>query len=426
MEGGLSGWRPARKLKTEQSSLRVKGRQAMPSKPEHSGYPLPGAGVALAVACLAYFTPNYAQFQASPFGGVIMERFSIDPDQFSLLFTSPMIPAIFLSLVAGALIDKLGPRLVVGSGMAVSAAGCVIRVFADSYAVLLAGTALTGFAGCFITVGAAKVLAGYYGPEGVGSKMGVLMAASTLSMTVALATSAAFGDIRPAFIASSALAAVGTVLWFAVMRNPEAQVGEEPPAGPSMGECLRVVLASRNTWLVALALAFAQGGNFVVGSFAPTALADLGVDAGIAGLVASVYTLGCLVGCLTAPLLVAKLGGRQKTVLLGYLALGGVLVALCMRPSGVAAIAVLMFLAGNFVGGVIPLCFSFPVRFAEIGPVYAGTAGGVLTTIQALGIILLPSCVFAPIAGADYGAMFLLAGGSILVATLLSLAIKEG
>ena len=166
MTGGLSGWRPARKLKTEQSSLRVKGRQAMPSKPEHSGYPLPGAGVALAVACLAYFTPNYAQFQASPFGGVIMERFSIDPGQFSLLFTSPMIPAIFLSLVAGTLIDKLGPRLVVGAGMAVSAAGCVIRVFANSYAVLLAGTALTGFAGCFITVGAAKVLAGYYGPEG--------------------------------------------------------------------------------------------------------------------------------------------------------------------------------------------------------------------------------------------------------------------
>ena len=53
-------------------------------------------------------------------------------------------------------------------------------------------------------------------------------------------------------------------------------------------------------------------------------------------------------------------------------------------------------------------------------------AGGVLTTIQALGIILLPSYVFAPIAGADYGAMFLLAGASIVVATLFALAIREG
>ena len=62
------------------------------------------------------------------------------------------------------------------------------------------------------------------------------------------------------------------------------------------------------------------------------------------------------------------------------------------------------------------MCFSLPVQFEEIGPVYAGTAGGMLTTIQVLGAIFLPSYVFAGIAGSDLSIMFLLGGASMLVA----------
>ena len=379
-------------------------------------YPLPGASIALAVACLANFIPNYAQYQASPFGAAIMERFVIEPGQFSLLFSSPMIPAIFLSLVAGLLIDKFGPRDVVGVGMCITAVGCVIRVFAGSFGMLLLGTALTGFAACFINSGAAKVLAGYYGPEGVGPKMGVFMAASTLAMTVALATSAAFGDITPAFMVSSAIAAIGAILWFVFMRDPEAVGDASASQWPSMGECLKVVFTSRNTWMVALALAFILGGNVVMGSFTPTILAQKGIEAGMAGIITSMYTLGNLAGCFTAPALVGVMGGRQKPVLLVYAALAAVGVAFAWRPDNAILIAVCMFLAGNFTGGLIPMCFSLPVQFEEIGPVYAGTAGGMLTTIQVLGAIFLPSYVFAGIAGSDLSIMFLLGGASMLVA----------
>lgn len=395
----------------------------MPNDTEKARFPLPGAAVALAVACLAYFVPNYAQYQASPFGTAIMERFGIEPGQFSLLFTSPMIPAIFLSIVAGLLIDRLGPKQVVGFALAITTIGCVLRVVAGSFPVLLVGTALTGLTACFISAGAAKILAGYYGPEGVGPKMGILMAASTLAMTVGLATAGFFGSMTAAFIVSSALAAVALVLWLVVMRNPET-VREVAQTGASVGECLRVVLASRSTWMVALALAFTLGGNVVVGSFAPTALAEKGIDSSMAGIITSVYTLGNLAGCFTAPALVGMLGGRQKPVLLGYAVLAAVFVALAIRPGNGVVIAVLMFLAGNFVGGIIPMCFSLPVQFEEVGPVYAGTAGGVLTTVQVLGAILLPSFVFAPIAGADFGMMFVLGGASLIVAGVFLALVK--
>ena len=389
----------------------------MPSNNEKAAFPLKGAGAALAVACLANFIPNYAQYQTSPFGGAIMERLAIEPGRFSLLFASPMFPAIFLSLVAGLLIDKFGPKQVVGTGMAITAVGCVVRVFASSYPTLLLGTALTGFAACFINSGAAKILAGYYGPDGVGPKMGILMAASTLAMTVALATSAAFGSITPAFVASAALSVVGAVLWFVVMKNPEAM--DAADQGPTMIDCLKVVLASRDMWLMALSLAFILAGNVVVGSFAPTALAEKGIATGMTGIITSLYTLGNLAGCFTAPACVRMLGGRQKPVLLAYAILAAVGVAFALRPSSGAAIAICMFLAGNFVGGLIPMCFSLPVQFEEVGSVYAGTAGGMLTTVQVLGAIFLPSYLFAPIAGADFGMLFLLGGASLLVSGVL-------
>ena len=383
---------------------------------DETSYPLAGASTALAVACLANFIPNFAQYQASHFGSVIMERFGIEPGQFSLLFSSPMIPAIFLALVAGILIDKFGAKQVVGIGMAVTTLGCAIRIMAGSFEVLLVGTALTGFAACFINSGAAKILAGYYGPEGVGSKMGIFMAASTLAMTVALATSAAFGDIAPAFTVSAIISLVGTVLWFVVLKNPDGESSSQSEHGPSIGDCLKVVLASRNTWMIALALAFILGGNVVMGSFAPTILAEKGIDAAMAGIITSLYTLGNLAGCFTAPVLVGVTGGRQKPVLLAYAVLAAIGVAFAWMPGNAVVVAICMFLAGNFVGGLISLCFSLPVQFEEVGPVYAGTAGGMLTTVQVLGAILLPSYVFAAIAGTNLSMMFLLGGASLLVA----------
>lgn len=379
-------------------------------------YPLPRAGVALAVACLANFIPNYAQYQASSFGSIIMGRFGIDLSQFSLLFSSPMIPAIFLSLAAGLLIDRFGPKQVVGTGMVITAVGCLIRVSASSFEMLLLGTTLTGFAACFINSGAAKVLAGYYGPERVSSKMGILMAASTLAMTIALATSAAFGDIAPAFTVSASIAAIGAVLWFVVMKNPEAQEPIDIQQGPSMMECLKAVFSSRSMWMIALALAFILGGNVVMGSFAPTVLVEKGMGAEVAGIITSLYALGNLAGCFTAPALAGMIGGKRKPVLLFYAVLAAVGVAFAWKPENGILIATCMFLAGNFVGGLIPMCFSLPVQFEEVGPIYAGTAGGMLTTIQVLGAILLPSYVFAGISGDDLSMMFFLGGASLLVA----------
>ena len=385
----------------------------------------PGAAMALAISCIVNFIPNYAQYQASPFGAQLMETLAIDQGQFSLLFTAPMIPAIFLSIVAGLFIDKIGPKRVIAVALVATTAGCALRMVATDYALMMICTALTGLTACFLTSGAAKILAGYYGAEGVGSKMGILMAASTLGMTVALATTTMLGSVSAAFTVSTVLSVVAAVLWIFLLKDPGDVASEEQgSSGPTIVECLKVALRSPNLWFVAFALAFVLGGNVVMGSMTPTALGTRGVDAGMSGIITSLYTLGNLVGCFTAPFFVKLLNGRQKPVLLVYAALAAVGVAWAWTPSEPIVTALCMFLTGNFVGGIIPMCFAMPVQFEEIGPVYAGTAGGVLTTVQVLGAIFLPSYVFAPIAAGDYSVTFLLGGASLIVAGVFLLLAK--
>lgn len=386
----------------------------------------PGAATALAIACLANFVPNYAQYQASPLGTELMEMLAINESQYSLLFTAPMIPAIFLSVVGGLLIDKLGPKRVVGVALCVTCAGCVLRVFAQSYALMMVGTMLTGLTACFLTSGASKILAGYYGPEGVGSKMGIFTAASTLGMTVALATTAFLGSVTVAFTVSAVLSAVACALWILVLKDPPADegAGEAAVGAPTISQCLKVVLRSRNVWMVSLSLAFILAANVVVGSFAPTALAANGISSEASGIITSCYTLGNLAGCFTAPSLAKKLGGRRKPVLLAYAVLAAVGVAFGWRLGNAVVAAVCMFLTGNFVGGIIPMCYAMPVTFPEVGATYAGTAGGVLTTVQVLGAILLPSYVFTPLAAGEYSVIFLFGGASMLVAAVFLALIR--
>ena len=393
------------------------------STAQRNGSPKAGATLALAIACIGIFIPNYVQYQVSPLGPQVMQQYGLTADQLPLLFSAPMIPSIFLSLFAGLLIDKIGPKQIVGAGLIFTTIGCLIRVVASSYAMLLVGTMLTGISACFMMVGAAKILAGFYGPEGVNSKMGILMASSTIGMTIAMATSAYFPGVRSAFIFGCILALAGTVLWFAFMKNPESDASADGVGGPSLGECLRVVLKSPGVWLVSLGLAFIMGANVTISSYTPTVLGMKGIDATTAGYLGSCITLGNFAGCFVAPACVAKVG-RQKPVLIAFALLAAIGVAFAWQLPNVATLAIGLFLAGMFLGGMIPMMMSLPVQLEEVGPVFAGTAGGILSMVQVIGAVCLPSYVIAPIAGGDFTITFLLGGVCMVIAGVFAAATK--
>ena len=93
---------------------------------------------------------NYFQYQLTPLAGQLMTDLGITQNQFSSIFTSPMITSIILGIVAGVLADKFGIKKVIAVALVIAAAGLCIRPFAESYGPLFASMVLGGLGITFL------------------------------------------------------------------------------------------------------------------------------------------------------------------------------------------------------------------------------------------------------------------------------------
>jgi sugar phosphate permease len=390
--------------------------------------------MALVAVCLGYIAPNYAQYQLSPLGPSLMQELGITASQFSSLFTAPMIPAILFSIVAGILVDRHNPRIVLGVAFVISTIGAALNLFGSSYGQLFLGFALTGLSAAFLNSCAAKLLGVWYEPSAISGKLGLANACSMAAMTIALATTALFPSRRAAFAVALGLFVIVTLVWFALYRTPdeeESDVGPEADSTPSsngersgLGHLLRRVMSNWRIWDVGFVLFFILGANVVMSSLVPTVLGTRGMDSVKAGYYTSAYTIGALVGCVVSPMLAKKLGGSRNTVAL-FCAVAAILVAFGWRaPEGIP-LALALFGSGAMLGGALPLLLSVPINLPGVGPELAGTAGGLVATIQLLGAVILPSYVLIPFAGGDLAVTFVLAGCCALISAILSLLIPK-
>lgn len=382
--------------------------------------------IAFAVVCFCDATPNFAQYIVSPLGPNLISEMGIDVAQLQSLFSAPLIPAIFLSLIAGTLIDKLGCKLVIGTGFAIAAAGCIWRIFVGDFSLLMIATMLTGFGATFLNAGCGKLLAGYFGAKNVNSKMGVLVAFPTIGMTLAMASGARIGNVKIAFIVSAVLSSVAAILWALLVREPEQGDAEElvqTAEKPALSACLKAALTSPGVWLTSLAMFAMMAANVVVSSTMPTALSSRGIDPVAAGDLTTFITIGNFIGCFAAPI-VAKLLGSHRRAIVILAAIAAVGIAFAWRIPNYALTAAAFLIAGTCHGGIVPLLLAVPVQLEGIGEEYAGTAGGVVSTLQLLGGVLLPSFVITPIAGSDFGLMFMLAGVCLAVSSVSSAFLK--
>jgi NNP family nitrate/nitrite transporter-like MFS transporter len=61
----------------------------------------------------------------------------------------------------------------------------------------------------------------------------------------------------------------------------------------------------------------------------------------------------------------------------------------------------------------------------EIGPVYAGSAGGIVGTLQVIGAVFIPSFILTPIAGHNYNLFFALGSVCFLLVGIVTLLLPE-
>ena len=389
--------------------------------------------VALACTVLLLFVPNYAQYQLSPLAYLVMPAFELDSAQFSMLFSAAMIPGILLSMVAGLLCDRFGAKRVVGIAGAVSVVALVARVFASDFGTLFACMALAGVLATFLNANIAKIMGSWFPPDKVGLAVGIGLAGATLSMAVGMGTSALFSSLEAVFTFTAVIAVAALAIWWLLFKDGPRSTqpaslsdgSATPKTQPSLVDCLKVVLKSRNVWLVGVALGMDMAATMCILTFLPQVLQSTrGFDPTVAGALSSVVTFGNLAGSIFAPLIYARVGRfKMMVTMLAAMAAAGTAFA-WQLPEGPVMLAC-FFLTGFSLGGLLAMLVSAIVLLPEIGPVYAGTAGGVGATLQLLDAVVIPSYVLAPILGTNYPVFYGIAGALCLVAGACALALPN-
>jgi MFS transporter, NNP family, nitrate/nitrite transporter len=380
--------------------------------------------VILAIAALLDAISSYIQFQISALATQIMPELHISPAQFSSLLMAPMLIAVFLSIPAGSLADKFGAKKIVAIGCVISVLGAYGRLIAHNFVTMMIMLLLFGVYMALLNANTLKLFGTWF-KQDTNLAMGVFFASASIGIMLSQVTSTMFPSVEAAYIFSSSILLVLTICWILFVKDMPA--GEELPPeavkqdrAESSMEFFKTAARSKKTWLVALSVGCGMGASEAFSGILPQAFVARGMTPAGAGMAAAVGTIGSLCGSLFGPALINK-ARKAKPVMMLVTFLGGLLIAMTWYiPIGMP-LTIALILGGLFGAITGPIMQSLPITFPEIGPKYAGSAGGLVGTVSLLLSYCIPVIVSA-IAGRNYALTFMIQG-LVFVITIIFMAI---
>ena len=378
--------------------------------------------VVLTIMWLTMFIAVLAQFQVAALSFKIIPELNLTQGEFVMLLAASMLPAVLFGLIAGSLADRFGVKKVVAVSFIFSIIGVYFRYIPDSFSGYFALMFLAGMTPALLNANAPKLLGAWFPREKVGTALGIYFTAIGVGTTVALATTALFPTAKSAYITAAIIMFIIGILWLVLVKNRPDGV-PEPSAMPAL-EYIGVAAKSKNVWLAGFALMFFMGANIAFVGFLPDALGHVhGISPVQAGIMSAMVPIGIILGNIVGPIMSERVG-RIKPFLAPIAFIGAIVMYLSWITPGIG-IWVMLFTAGFFLGVSAPLLMSFPMLLPEIGPVYAGSAGGIIATLQLTGGFFIPSFIIAPIAGHNFTLLFALASLSLILMGVISLFLPE-
>ena len=388
--------------------------------------PSPYRFAIVAVVALAAFLGNFVIFQMAGLAPLIIEAANLDPADFGLVIGISMLTAAIFGIPLGALGDRVGVKPVVAAAIAITLIGSIGRYLAaPSLGSYLFWMFLIGGANAALNANFIKVLGLWLPPGGLGVGVGLYLSGIGLGQTVAIAASSRFSGMGSAFLFAAILSAAVLAAWLVFIKNPPGLPKAEPLP---MASSLKRVMKMGDVWIGGVGIFFFLGTYVAATSFTGTFLTgERGAAPKTAALMASLIAFCMLVGALLNDRLARAIGSSRVFLLLSALlaALGtlGVLVA-PLSLQTIALLAVLGFGAGAYCSFVL----SLPMLLKRVGPALAGSAGGLISSLQSLGGFALPYA-FPVLAGGDMKKLMAwIAAGFVLmgaVALLLPELVKK-
>lgn len=384
--------------------------------------PSPYRFVIVFAVALAAFLSNFSIFQMAGLAGYIIPAAGLDSAKFGLVIGISILTAAVLGMPLGALGDRVGVKPVVAAAIAITLVGAVGRWWAaPSFGGYLFWMFLIGATNAALNANFIKVIGVWLRPSEIGVGVGCYLSGIGLGTTVAIATGPMFPAMKPAFLVCIVLAAVVLGLWLALIKNPPNLPKMEPMP---MSQSLKYVVSKRDIWVGGFGIFFLLGTYVVATSFAGQFLiTHKGVAEKTAQLLASSIAFLMLIGGLISDKTARIVGSSRIFLFLtGVIAAGGSLMALWL-PYG-ALTVVGLFLLGLGCGLFCSYILALPMLLSYIGPAYAGSAGGLISTLMSAGGFALPY-VFPVLAGGNLDRLMIWIAVGFLLMGSITLALPE-
>jgi len=336
---------------------------------------------------------------------------------------------MLFSLLGGATADRLGVRKVVGVALIFSALFCALRGFMPGFPGLAVSMFFLGVSLGFVVPNLTKGVGIWFGVEELGLANGILIIAAGGGAVLGMMTSASIlspllGGWRAVMWFTGALAAGFFILWIIAAKERPAGEAASAARQPGTLEGMKKVVGMRELWLVCLMEFCVVGGWLAFQGFFPTMLVQKGMPAARAGELLGLTMILAGVFNAVGPRLSDRVGLR-KPFIWPFLLAGGAAIPLAAFFTGGHLFALLIPVVVG-IGTAVPLFRVVVLETEQVGPLYAGSAIGLLFTLNRLGAFILPVVVGALVDKTGlFWPGFLLLGALSLVAAGLCLALTE-
>ncbi|MBA1393162.1 MFS transporter, partial [Lactobacillus sp. XV13L] len=286
----------------------------------------------------------------------------------------------------------------VGIGCVISVLGAFGRLFAKNFVTLMIMLLLFGVYMALLNANTIKILGTWF-KQDTNMAMGIFFASASIGITLSQLTGYLFPSVSAAYTFSSVVLLILTICWFIFIKDTPQ--GEPIPKTESATKYLGVAMKSTKTWLVGLCGGIGTAATMSFTGILPQALINgKGVAAPSASTIAAVATIGSLLGAMFGPTVVSKFK-TAKPVMITMIAISAISMFLTWYAPVGGILMLDLVIGGLFGASTGPIMQAMVIGFPEIGPKYAGSAGGLVGTISLLLSYVLP-IVVSTIAGHNF------------------------
>jgi len=324
----------------------------------------------------------------------ISDDLGLDLVQIGTIWGIGNLAGIFVSLIAGLLSDRFGTKSILSVFCILVGVTGALRGFSDSFFILALTVFINGIVRLIIPITVTKAIGIWFRGKNLGMAMGIgalgmglgLMLGPLISATI---LSPALGGWRNVMHLYGALSVLVGILWIMFGRDPSHVGSTATSSAVPFRQAFSRLIRLKGLWFIGLALLFRVGSLMGMTGYLPLYLRDQrGWEIAAAdGTLAAFYGISTI---LVVPLcfLSDKIGSR-KIILYIALIVGFVCVGLLPLVEG-GTIWVLMLLAGIFMDGFMSLIVTMMLETEGVGPIYSGTALGIVFTIVHIGSVSSP------------------------------------